>query len=106
MSCTCAKARTVCKDADESRPIQFIFTDALGGDTIVTYSIEVATIVGVDETPTTLLDGVATLNMAKNTVTQWVHDGVIGNVYSVRCVVMTADGRELVGAINIEVGYA
>jgi hypothetical protein len=104
MACiTCAKARTVCIDVEESRPIQFDFTAALGGDTIATYDVDITTVAGTDPLPELILDGAATLNLAKNIVTQWIHDGVNGVTYSVRCVVTTADGRELVGAINIEI---
>lgn len=98
---TCAKTSTACKDVQETRPLIFDYTAALGDATIVSATIETATIIGDDPAPEALLDGVATLEATR--VVQWLKDGTVGDTYLVRCVALTSDGRELVGAKNIEV---
>jgi hypothetical protein len=97
----CTQTSTACKDAQETRPLIFDYTSALGGATIASATIEVITIIGDDLTPLNLLDGAAIV--ASPRVTQWLKDGIVGDTYSVRCVAVTSDGRTLVGAKNIAV---
>lgn len=98
---TCAKTSTACKDVQETRPLIFDYTAALASATILSATIEVNTIIGDDPAPENLLDGPA--NIESKRVVQWLKGGTVGDTYSVRCVALTSDGRELVGAKNIEV---
>lgn len=97
----CTQTSTACKDVQETRPLIFDYTAALGGATILSATIEVATIIGDDDAPEDLLDGSA--NVVSPRVTQWLKDGTVGDTYSVRCIAITNDGRTLVGAKNIAV---
>jgi hypothetical protein len=100
---SCPQTTTACKDFEETRPLVFDFSAALGGDNIETVEVTATTLIGDDDTPGDLLDGLPSLNLAETIVTQWLTDGLIDVTYSVRCVVLTGDGRELVGAKNIAV---
>lgn len=98
---TCPQTSTACKDVQETRPLIFDYTAALATATIVSATIEVNTIIGDDPAPENLLDGPANVEAAR--VVQWLKDGTVGDTYSVRCVAVTSDGRDLVGAKNIAV---
>lgn len=97
----CTQTSTACKDVQETRPLIFDYTAALGDATLASATIEVETLIGDDPTPGGLLDGVATVEPSR--VIQWLKDGIVGDTYSVRCIAITSDGRTLVGAKNIAV---
>lgn len=93
---------TANKDYLATLPLQFDFTNALGAGVIQgspTLTIEL--LAGVDASPTNVLLGTATVNGA--IVTQWLKAGVVGCCYHIRCIIVTVDGRTLVGAMNLYV---
>jgi hypothetical protein len=100
---SCPATTSACKDFEETRPLVFDFTTALGDDSIESMVVTATVISGTDEDADLLLDGSPSLNLAETIVTQWLTGGLINVTYGVRCVVVTGDGRELVGAKNIVV---
>lgn len=99
----CQQTTTACKDLQETRPLLFDFTQSLSTSSISAFETSVQCIVGEDVDPSDLLDGDPTIATSGKVIIQWLKDGIVDNVYYIRCAITTSDGRTLVGKKNIKI---
>lgn len=89
------------KDYLERFPIQFDFTNALGGETVTSVTVSAEVESGVDADPNAILVG--TSGVLDGVVTQWVGGGLIGTTYHIRCSIQTSTTRVLVAALSMPI---
>lgn len=92
---SCVGALSV-KEPGERIPVAFLFAaDAAAGDVLNGAAVTVDGLAaGTDPTPNAILDGVPAISGL--TAVQWVHNGVDGASYRLKCVATTAEGRVLI----------
>ena len=91
-------------DAQEIKPVYFVFSDEVSGINISTASVTVSVVTGTDATPAGILTGVISIDNATKIVSQKVAPvGRTGNTYKLRCSATDANGNVHVVAAQLAV---